>query len=120
VHVSRASYYIADPPSKSQPVFARLRKDGQYPQVRVAEPKNPDTPVAVVCKRSDTVNAPRCKEAEPSDTWNLRRPCIGPGTSPDQQSMNAQALHRALHWPCVAPCHVQRTGRAETVVQHCA
>lgn len=33
MHVSRASYYIADPPSKSQPVFARLRKDAQYPQV---------------------------------------------------------------------------------------
>jgi hypothetical protein len=32
--VFRASYYIADPPSRSQPVFDRLRKDGQYPQVR--------------------------------------------------------------------------------------
>lgn len=29
--VFRASYYIADPPSRSQPVFDRLRKDGQYP-----------------------------------------------------------------------------------------
>eukprot|EP00879_Flechtneria_rotunda_P023093 GHRR01024412.1.p1 GENE.GHRR01024412.1~~GHRR01024412.1.p1 ORF type:complete len:232 (+),score=67.06 GHRR01024412.1:534-1229(+) len=32
LHVFRASYYIADPPTKSQPVFDRLRKDGQYPQ----------------------------------------------------------------------------------------
>eukprot|EP00878_Enallax_costatus_P023401 GHUV01024890.1.p1 GENE.GHUV01024890.1~~GHUV01024890.1.p1 ORF type:complete len:335 (+),score=38.25 GHUV01024890.1:362-1366(+) len=30
--VFRASYYIADPPSRSQPVFDRLRKDGKYPQ----------------------------------------------------------------------------------------
>jgi hypothetical protein len=35
VHVSRASYYVADPPSKSQPVFDRLRRDGQYPEVGV-------------------------------------------------------------------------------------
>ncbi|KAF8059165.1 PGM2 [Scenedesmus sp. PABB004] len=32
VHVSRASYYVADPPSKSQPVFDRLRRDGRYPE----------------------------------------------------------------------------------------
>lgn len=36
--MSRASYYIADPPSKSQPVFGRLRKDAQYPQVSRGNP----------------------------------------------------------------------------------
>lgn len=33
-HVFRAGYFIADPPSRSQPVFDRLRSDGRYPEVR--------------------------------------------------------------------------------------
>jgi phosphomannomutase len=30
-HIYRAGYYIADPPSRSQGVFAALRQGGQYP-----------------------------------------------------------------------------------------
>lgn len=31
--IYRAGYYVSDPPSKSQGVFAGLRQGGNYPQV---------------------------------------------------------------------------------------